>query len=201
MSDRAGADSAGGPEGDRTILVVEDSPDIARLYRNCLRAEGYSVRTSHSVEEGLVQLEEDVDVAVLDRRLPDGEGTDVLAEIRERELDIRVAMVTAVVPDFDIIEMGFDLYMLKPASRADLIDVVEKLLLRTDYDAKLQETASLVSKQAVLEVEKDDEELEESEDYSRLVTQIGELDDELDALTSGFTMDDYRTMFREIGRA
>lgn len=201
MFDRAGADSAGGPEGERTILIVEDSPDIARLYRNCLRAEGYDVRTSHSVEEGLDELDETVDVAILDRRLPDGEGTDVLAAIRTRELDIRVAMVTAVVPDFDIIEMGFDLYLLKPVSRADLIDVVETLLVRSDYDAKLQETASLVSKQAVLEVGKDDEELEENEDYSELVSQIDELDDELDDLTSGFTMDDYRTMFREIGRA
>ena len=200
MIERASTGSAGGPEGDRTVLVVEDSPDVAGLYRNCLCAEGYDVRTSHTVEGGREALGGDVDVAILDRRLPDGEGTDVLGEIRDRGLDIRVAMVTAVVPDFDIIELGFDLYLLKPVSRSNLIDVVETLLVRTDYDVKLQQTASLVSKRAVLELGKDADELANNEEYSRLIDRIEELDGELENLTSGFTMEDYRTMFREIGR-
>lgn len=201
MSERVGAGSAGEPESGQTILVVEDAPDIADLYRNCLTAEGYDVRMGHSVAGGLEALDDDVDVAVLDRRLPDGEGTDVLAEIRARDLDIRVAMVTGVDPDFDIIEMGFDLYLLKPVTRSELIDVVDTLFTRSEYDAKLQQTASLVSKRAILEVGKDETELARSDDYSQLVSRIDELDEQLDALTSGFTMEDYRTMFREIGRA
>lgn len=201
MSQRVGVGQRPGGSNDQTVLVVEDAPEIADLYRNCLRAEGYDVRMAHTVADGLASLDESVDVALLDRRLPDGEGTDVLGEIRDRELDVRVAMVTAVVPDFDIIEMGFDLYLLKPVSRADLLDVVGTLFARTEYDEKLQRTASLVSKRAVLEVEKEPEELSRNENYGDLVAQIDELDDELDSLTTGFTMEDYRTMFREIGRA
>lgn len=201
MTERSGGDRTGVRGSGATVLVVEDDPEIADLYRNCLDEQGYDVRMAHSVHAGLDALDDGVDVAILDRRLPDGEGTDVLAEIRACDLDVRVAMVTAIVPDFDIIEMGFDLYLLKPVSRPDLLEVVETLLARSKYDAKLQETASLVSKRAVLEVGKDETELEANEDYRRLVARIAELDAELDDLTREFTMEDYRTMFREIGRA
>lgn len=199
MIERAGGDRTGVRGSDATVLVVEDDPDIADLYRNCLDAQGYDVRMAYTVRGGLDSLGDDVDIAILDRRLPDGEGTDVLTEIRDRDLDVRVAMITAVVPDFDIIEMGFDLYLLKPVSRANLLEVVDTLLTRTEYDAKLQQTASLVSKRAVLEVGKDESELQGNDDYRRLVDHIEELDAELDDLTQEFTMEDYRTLFREIG--
>lgn len=186
--------------GQRQVLVVEDEPQIADLYRGCLEGAGYGVRTEHTVADGLDAVDAEFDVALLDRRLPDGEGTDVLAEIRERGLDIRVAMVTAVVPDFDIIEMGFDLYLLKPISQEDLLNVVQTLFTRSEYDEKLQQTASLVSKRAILEVGKEESELDESEEYDQLVERIDELNEELDDLTQEFTTEDYRTMFREIGR-
>ena len=54
-------------------------------------------------------------------------GNEVLAETEERGLPCRVAMVTAVDPDFDIIDMGCDDYLVKPIARADLLDVVDRL--------------------------------------------------------------------------
>ena len=94
---------------DPTVLVVEDEPDIAALYSGFLE-ERYDVTVAETATEAVDRVDAAVDVVLLDRRLPDGSGDDVLEHIRESGYDCRVAMVTAVEPDFDIIDMGFDLY-------------------------------------------------------------------------------------------
>jgi len=64
-------------------------------------------------------IDETVDVVLLDRMMPGMSGQEVLAAIRERGLDCRVAMVTAVDADFDVIEMGFDEYLGKPRTETN----------------------------------------------------------------------------------
>jgi|AntRauTorcE11898_2_1112593.scaffolds.fasta_scaffold02666_1 DNA-binding response OmpR family regulator len=201
MSD-AGTESR---DGDRTadgpvarVLIVEDEPNVADLYRSTVEAQGYEVDVATTTAEATGKLEPSYDIALLDRRLPDGHGEDVLAEIRDRELDVRVGMVTAVEPDFDIVEMGFDLYVLKPLSRDDLLDAVETLRSRSQYDTRLQRTAALASKRATLETEKPRERLAGSEEYRQLVDQLDELDTELDQLAERFDTDDYRRLFKDI---
>lgn len=202
MSD-AGTESRG---GDRAadgpaarVLIVEDEPNVADLYRSTVEAEGYEADVAATTAEASEALADEYDIALLDRRLPDGHGEEVLAEIRDRELDVRVGMVTAVEPDFDIVEMGFDLYVLKPLSKADLLDAVETLQSRSRYDDRLQRTAALASKRATLETEKPRESLASSEEYRRLVDQLEQLDHELERLTERFDTDDYRRLFQDIG--
>jgi DNA-binding response OmpR family regulator len=185
--------------GETTVLIVEDEPDVADLYRGALEGEGYPTETVHSIGDALSTVDERFDTVLLDRRLPDGEGREFLSAVRERGLDVRVAMVTAVVPDFDILEMGFDLYLLKPAGKEELLDAVETLTRRSQYDETLQRTASLASKRAVLEAEKPEEELDASEEYTELTDELDDLDEELSALTQEFENDDYRRMFQDIG--
>ena len=188
----------GGPQ-DARVLIVEDEPDVAELYASTVAAEGYDVDVATSTNEASAMIDEAYDIALLDRRLPDGHGEDLLAEIREQELDIRVGMVTAVEPDFDIVEMGFDLYVLKPLSQSDLLEAVERLESRSEYDDRLQRTASLASKRATLEAEKPREALERSDEYQQLTDDLDELDDELDRITEQFDTDDYRQLFEDIG--
>lgn len=181
------------------LLIVEDEPDVAGLYEGTLEAEGHEAETVHSVGNALASVDDSYDVILLDRRLPDGTGTEVLAAVHDRGLDVRVAMVTAVVPDFDIVEMGFDLYLLKPVSQEELTGAIETLSRRSQYDETLQLTASLASKRAVLEAEKPNAELEASEEYRELTEQLDELDEELSEITQAFESEDYRRMFRDIG--
>jgi len=181
------------------VLIVEDEPDVADLYRSTVEAEGYDVDVANSIEEGSAMVDDVYDIALLDRRLPDGHGEDLLAEIREREHDIRVGMVTAVEPDFDIVEMGFDLYVLKPLSQQNLVDAVETLDTRSQYDETLQRTASLASKRATLEAEKPREALERSDEYQHLNRQIDQLDGQLDRMAEQFDTEDYRRLFQDIG--
>ena len=185
--------------GTARVLIVEDEPDVAELYRNTVEAEGYDVDVANSVGAGAERLSPAYDIALLDRRLPDGHGEELLGTIRDRELDIRVGMVTAVEPDFDIVEMGFDLYVLKPLTQGELIDAVERLGSRSEYDDRLQRTASLASKRATLEAEKPREALERSEKYQQLTSELAELDAELERITEQFDTQDYRRLFEDIG--
>lgn len=182
MSDTAGA----------TVLVVDDEEDVATLYSLFL-AEKYDVRTATSGEEALDVVDEDVDVALLDRRMPGMSGDEVLRALRERELDCRVAMLTAVEPDGDIVDMPFDDYRVKPADRSELLGLVDTLLERAAYDQQSQEFFTLASKKAALEVAGNDD----TEEYRRLVDKLEEVREDIDE-----TLDNVgsRPAFEELSR-
>ena len=171
------------------VLIVEDEPDVAETYRLWLETE-YEVRTAQNGDAGLEELDSDVDVVLLDRMMPGLSGDEVLEHIREDDLECRVAMVTAVEPDFDILEMGFDAYLSKPIKSDQLEETVENLLERSEYDSLLQEYYSLVEKQATLEASKSRAELAESAEYDRLNSEIDSLRDDLSETLGGIEDDE-----------
>lgn len=182
-----------------TVLVVDDQKDVADLYEAMLEEE-LDVRKAYSGKEALEKLDEDVDVVLLDRKMPGLSGDEVLEEIRGRGLDIRVAMVTAVLPDFDILEMGFDDYVVKPVRRQDLIDTVEKMVDRSSYDEQVREYFSMLSKRAALQEEKSEVELEENPEYQELESRIGEMSESLDEALLGVVEEEgYGSAFRDLG--
>ena len=176
-------------DSEPVVLIVEDEPDIAETYRLWLE-DTYTVRVAGNGDEGLDALDESVAVVLLDRMMPGLSGDEVLEQIREQGLDCRVAMVTAVEPDFDILEMGFDAYLSKPVESDQIRDTVENLLERSEYDSLLQEYYSLVEKQATLEATKTSVELEDSDEYDDLTARIDDLRDELSEMLGGIEDDD-----------
>ncbi|WP_436924012.1 HalX domain-containing protein [Halosimplex amylolyticum] len=171
------------------VLIVEDEPDVAETY-NLWLADEYEVRMAQSGDEGLAELDDDVDVVLLDRMMPGLSGDEVLQRIRDRGLECRVAMVTAVEPDFDILEMGFDAYLCKPIRSEQLHDTVENLLERSEYDDLLQEYYSLVETQATLEATKSSAELADNEEYAQLQERIDGLRDDLGDALGGIEGDE-----------
>jgi two-component system response regulator AdeR len=183
------------------VLVVEDERDLADLYATWLRDE-YRVRVAYGGREAIEKLDDEVDVALLDRRMPDLSGDETLQAIREEGIECRVAMVTAVEPDFDIVAMGFDDYLVKPVSREALTTTVENLLLRNSYDEGIQELFALASKKALLESEKDPATLESNEEYQQLSARVAELRSELDETLASFDDDNnIDAMYRDLGDA
>ena len=183
------------------VLVVEDEPDLADLYAAWLGDE-YRVLTAYGGQEALDALDsadEEVNAILLDRRMPGLSGDEVLAAVRERGIDCRVAMVTAVEPDFDILKMGFDDYLVKPVSSDTLRETVEGLLQRSEYDDEMQELFSLTSKKAMLEAEKSATELDDNDEYQRLANRIRELRSEADESLSAVAEDDddFEKLFQE----
>ena len=171
------------------VLIVEDEPDVAETY-NLWLADEYEVRMAQSGDEGLAELDETVDVVLLDRMMPGLSGDKVLERIRERGLDCRVAMVTAVEPDFDILEMGFDAYLCKPIRSEQLHETVENLLKRSQYHDLLQEYYSLVEKQATLEATKSTAELADNEAYVDLRDRVDNLETDLGDTLGGIDDDE-----------
>jgi len=172
-----------------SVLIVEDEQHLADLYTDYL-ADSYDVRTAYSGEEGIELLSEELDIVLLDRRMPVISGNEVLAEIEERSLPCRVAMVTAVNPDFDIIEMGVDDYLVKPVTREELTEVVERLQTIADYNEQLQALTTRKLKRNVFKVEKTRAELEHSERYQQLQAEIDEISERVDELAADLDVEE-----------
>jgi DNA-binding response OmpR family regulator len=182
-------------EENATVLVVDDERDIADLYSTWLGAD-HEVRTAYGGREALEKVDESVDIVFLDRQMPEYSGDEVLAKIRDRGFDSRVVMVTAVDPDFDIVDMPFDDYLTKPVMREDLDEAVDTQLERDGYNDTLQEYFALTSKKATLEAEKTPSELEDNDEYRAMVDRVEELESQADHAVSGFE-DDFDSLFQE----
>jgi len=163
----------------RVVLIIEDEEAIAQSYERCLEDE-YEVRTAQDGDSGLGRLDGSVDVVLLDRMMPGMSGSEVLERIRERPESPRIVMVTAVDPDFDILEMEFDEYITKPPDPDELRETVADLCQQADREARVRRYRSLLNKQSVLEAEKSEAELAENEEYSQLREEIDALEAELD---------------------
>jgi CheY-like chemotaxis protein len=181
----------------QTVLVVDDEPDVAEAQAVKLR-ERYDTRVATSGREALEVIDEDVDAVVLDRRMPDVHGDEVLAEIRDRGYDCKVIMATAVDPDLNILEMEFDDYLCKPIFSDTLQQTLEQLLDPGPQDPRLSEFFSTVSKIEVLEEKLPKTELRNDEEYRRLKERARELGEELEESEADF--EDLVDTFREISR-
>jgi CheY-like chemotaxis protein len=116
------------------VLVVEDEPDIRLTTRLMLEGAGYAVTEASTGKEALSKLSEQrPDVVLLDIRLPDVEGWDVLRSMRSSASlgDVPVLIMSAHTGgDFQeraALE-GSEGYLVKPFRESDLIASVKRLL-------------------------------------------------------------------------
>jgi len=165
-----------------TVLVVEDDDDLRETYWLWL-GKDFEVVTASDGETALSavdEMDEDPDIALLDRMMPGLSGRETLKALRERDLNTRYAMVTAVEPDIDIIEMGFDAYLTKPVTETAVREVIDRLQERNNYADALDEYTALLEKKQTLQAHRSDEELAESDEYQQLERRLEQLDEELD---------------------
>ena len=156
------------------VLIVEDEKGIAETHELRLGADFETTIALSGAEalEILAEESDNIDVVLLDRRMPEMSGDEVADSIRERGYDCGVAMVTAVEPDFDILQFGFDDYATKPVDGDELQQLVERLLSHANYDKKVRRHLGLVAKKIALEEEKADSELANNEEYEELKRKV-----------------------------
>ncbi|PSP28506.1 DNA-binding protein [Halobacteriales archaeon QH_2_65_14] len=183
-----------------TVLVVDDEPDVADAYAAQLQNE-FIVSTAYGGQEALDKIDDSVNVVLLDRRMPGISGDEVLEKIRDRDLKTRVAMVTAVDPDFDIIEMPFDDYVIKPVSRDDLFETINRLLTCSEYEERLRRYYALTAKHATLIANKPESELTNNDAFNQLKEEIERIRQDLDQTIANFDEDDFAAAFRDLGMA
>ncbi|MCK5664701.1 MAG: phosphate regulon transcriptional regulator PhoB [Thiotrichaceae bacterium] len=122
----------------KTILIVEDDPDIQEMLQFSLEDNGYQLLQANTAHQAWLQLEnETVNLVLLDWRLPDLEGIELLRRIRKKQIDLPVIMLTARGEEEDRVlglDVGADDYMVKPFSVAELKARIRALLRRTYTD-------------------------------------------------------------------
>ena len=119
----------------RTILVVEDEPQIAALVRDYLVQGGFEPILAHDGETGLREAKSrKPDLVILDLGLPKRDGIDVIRELRKTS-NVPVVVLTARGDESDRIlglELGTDDYVVKPFSPRELVARVRAVLRRVD---------------------------------------------------------------------
>lgn len=179
------------------VLAVDDDPEMRELISSYLSDEYEVVLAPDGAEAQ--RLVDQADVMLLDRKMAGMEGRDLLRAVRADGHDIPVAMVTAIEPDFDIIDMGFDDYLVKPFRREELRSTVRNLVNCVEYDDVIREYFSPFSKVASLEAEKTDAELEASDEYSYLKTRLQAVKtDARDVLNDSIEHGTFATLFARI---
>jgi two-component system alkaline phosphatase synthesis response regulator PhoP len=118
----------------KRLLLVEDEPGLVLTLTDRLTREGYAVESSADGESGLERAAaEAFDLILLGVMLPRLSGFDLLRELRRRNVDTPVIMLTArgqVVDKVVGLKLGADDYVTKPFEMAELLARVEARLRR-----------------------------------------------------------------------
>ena len=121
VQDQAGEDI---PGDDHSLLIVDDDkPFLTRLAR-AMEARGFQVETAETVEEAVAKARAHAPAyAVVDMRLGDGNGLDVVAAIREKREDARTVILTGygnIATAVTAVKLGAVDYLSKPADADDV---------------------------------------------------------------------------------
>ncbi len=118
----------------KTIMVVDDNPDIITIVKTILEGKGYNVASAYSGKELLAHLEnQKPDLIVLDIMMPEMDGLEVLTKLKETSetASIPVILLTAKVQYEDVLggyKLGADYYITKPFTSTQLINGINLLL-------------------------------------------------------------------------
>ena len=114
---------------ERTLLIVEDDKSFLLRLARAMEGRGFVVTTAESVAEGLLQVEKAPPAfAVVDMRLGDGNGLDVISAIKKRRPEARAIILTGygnIATAVNAVKLGAVDYLAKPV---DADDVVAALL-------------------------------------------------------------------------
>ncbi|MCC6394086.1 MAG: sigma-54-dependent Fis family transcriptional regulator [Bryobacterales bacterium] len=116
------------------ILIVDDEADIRESLETLLSLEHYQVDEAQNGAEGLRKMEQsNYDLVLLDLMMPDKSGMDVLREVRERDQDTPICMITAygsIEVAVSALKAGASDYFSKPWDNEKLLIEIDRLIAR-----------------------------------------------------------------------
>ena len=126
--------SAEGMASDRSLLIVDDDAVFLQRLGRAMEGRGYTVRTASSVREGLQAVATAPPAfAVIDMRLGDGNGLDVISQLKARRPDARGVILTGygnIATAVTAVKLGAFDYIAKPADA----DEIHNALISTGED-------------------------------------------------------------------
>jgi DNA-binding response OmpR family regulator len=125
------------------ILIVEDDENIRKTMKNILQQKGYETDTAKSGKEAEQKARTNFyNLALLDIKLPDMEGTQLLAKLHENTPKMVKIMVTgypSLENAMEALNQGADAYVTKPVKPAKLLALIKEKLEKQNQDEKITE--------------------------------------------------------------
>ena len=114
----------------KRVLVVDDDAGILRVFKSILEKEGYSVETAETGKDALEKIKEEFNVYLIDVKLPDIEGTDLLLNIPNRQGTVKIIITGFSSEDVGkkAADYGADDFLVKPVRAEELISTVRDRL-------------------------------------------------------------------------
>ena len=124
----------------KTILVVDDDKSILRTFTRILQKSGYKIETAETGKEAIEKADNgQYDLALVDIRLPDMDGTDLLAKLK-KQLQNTVKIMITGFPSLETgvkaLDEGADAYLVKPVKPQELLVLLEEKLRNREESAK-----------------------------------------------------------------
>ena len=119
-------------ETTKTILVVDDDKSILRTFTRILQKNGYEIDTAETGKEAIEKADKKCyDLALVDIRLPDMDGTDLLVKIKKQLQNTIKIMITgfpSIESGVKALDGGADAYLVKPVKPEELLMLIEEKL-------------------------------------------------------------------------
>jgi len=122
----------------KNILIVDDEEDLCWLLTNALQSKGYNVSAAHSLTKGIACLKKKVPhLVLLDLKLPDGNGMDLLPEIKAAAPQAVVVIISAYGSEEKRVEAkyqkGIHGFIDKPFTEEKILETVAQFQERNDH--------------------------------------------------------------------
>jgi DNA-binding NtrC family response regulator len=125
------------------ILIVEDDENIRKTMQNILQQQGYETETAKTGQEAEQKTKDRVyNLALLDIKLPDMEGTQLLAKLQESSPKMMKIMVTgypSLENAMEALNQGANAYVTKPVKPAKLLELIKEKLEEQNQAEKMTE--------------------------------------------------------------
>ncbi len=138
------------------VLVIDDNRRFVENLEEILEADGYEVRTANTCAEARTVSDSGFDVALLDLKLPDGDGTALAVELKTKSPESEIVLLTGfgtVESAAAAVRAGACAYLLKPCATPELLLTVEQAMrqVRLKHDKReLSRRAQVAEKLAAV---------------------------------------------------
>jgi DNA-binding response OmpR family regulator len=115
-----------------TVLIIDDDKSVLRTFSKILQKAGYVIDTAETGKDAMEKVSKrSFDVVLVDFRLPDMDGTDLLEKIRNKVINAVKLMITGL-PSVDLgtkaLDIGVDAYIAKPVKPNELLELIRAKL-------------------------------------------------------------------------
>ena len=116
----------------KTILIVDDDKSILRTFTRILQKNGYEIDAVETGKEAIEKADtQEYDLALVDIRLPDMDGTELLAKIKkplQKTIKIMITGFPSLETGIKALDEGADAYLVKPVRPEELLMLIEEKL-------------------------------------------------------------------------